>query len=120
MMKNEPTRRNFLGRSLGAAIALLAAKGFHVTEVKAQEGALITIAGLTSCGGARPHVHGFEARLNLETGEFSGTTNSTISTGQEKSAPHTHAIADTVDPFDFDAVVATSTSGGHIHQVRPN
>ena len=119
-MKNESTRRGFLGTSLSAALAMLAAKGFQVTDVKAQNGALVCITGLTSNAGGRPHIHGFEGTLNLETGEFSGTTTSTISTGKEESTPHTHDFTDTVNPLDFDAVVDTSVTGGHTHQVRPN
>lgn len=119
-MKNKTTRRNFLGRGLGATLACLAAQGFNVTEVKAVDGGLITITGLTSASGLRPHVHEFEATLNLKTGEFSGSTTSTISTGKEASSPHDHDIDDTVDPFDFNAVVVTSVTFEHTHRARPN
>lgn len=119
-MKTQTTRRNFLGTGLGAALAVLASKGFNVTDVRAGDGDLITITGLTSAAGLRPHVHGFEAKLDLKTGEFSGATTSTISVGKEESTPHGHEIDDKVDPFDFDAAVETSEENGHIHCARPN
>lgn len=118
---SQPTRRNFLGTSLGAALAFLASKGLYVTGVKADEGSsLVTIMGLTSEAGLRTHIHGFTATLNLDTGEFSGATTSTLSTGEEESTPHPHNINGTVDPFDFDATLQTSETSGHIHLVRPN
>ena len=123
-MKNETTRRDFLGTSLGAALALLASRGFNVTGVRAQDGgSSIVISGLTSSDSDdvfASHIHGFQATLNLLTGQFTGSTNSTLATGKQEVRNHSHAINDSVDPSDFDAVVETSATPVHTHLVRPN
>ncbi len=117
---SQPTRRKFIGTGLGGALALLATKGFAVTEVKAQNGRVLTIAGLTSTSGLTAHVHGFEATLDLDTGDFSGTTTRTINVDGTDPFPHLHDIAGTIDHFDFDAIVESGLTGGHTHQARPN
>ncbi len=117
---SQPTRRKFIGTGLGGALALLATKGFAVTEVKGN-GRIVTIAGVTSTSGLPQHVHGFEATLNLDTGDFSGTTTATINVDGSDPSPHIHGIAGTLgDAFDFDAMVESSLTGGHTHQARPN
>jgi hypothetical protein len=117
---SRPTRRDFIGTGLGGAIAFLASKGFTVTEAIAQSGNQVAIAGLTSTSGLTPHVHGFEATLDLSSGDFSGITTRTISVEGGDPFPHVHDIAGTVDPFNFDEMVETSLTGGHTHQARPN
>jgi|GEM_PF-5132193 len=118
---SQPTRRKFIGTGLGGALALLATKGFAVTEVKEEKGRMVTIAGVTSTSGLTAHVHSFEATLNLDTGDFSGTTTATINVDGSDPFPHTHDIAGTLgDAFDFDAMVESSPTGGHTHQARPN
>ena len=117
---SQPTRRDFIGTGLGGALALLASKGFTVTEARAQEGNQVTIAGLTSTSGLTPHLHGFEATLNLATGEFSGITTTTINVEGGDPFPHTHNVAGKADPFDFDATLETSLTVGHTHLARPN
>src|SRR5258708_7389593 len=118
---SQPTRRKFIGTGLGGALALLATKGFAVTEVKEKNGRIVTIAGVTSTSGLTAHVHSFEATLNLDTGDFSGTTTATINVDGSDPFPHIHDIAGTLDdPFDFDAMVESSPTGGHTHQARPN
>ncbi|MBI1747534.1 MAG: hypothetical protein HYR55_13225 [Acidobacteria bacterium] len=122
-MNSETNRRHFLGTGLSAVLALLAARGFNVTQIKAQKGPSITITGLTSAGSDSffaAHVHGFQATLNLETGEFSGTMTATIATGEEAVTAHPHTITASVVPFDFDAVAETTPTPVHTHQVRPN
>ncbi len=116
---SQSTRRNFIGTGLGGALAFLAAKGFAVKEVKAQGNKLVTIQGLTSVAGATPHVHGFSATLNLDTGEFTGMTTTTINVDGSEPTPHIHGIDGKVDPFDFDEAVETSAVP-HIHLARPN
>lgn len=117
---SQPTRRKFIGTGLGGALALLATRGFAVTEVKGQNGRVFSIAGLTSTSGLPVHVHSFEGTVNLDTGDFSATTTATINVDGSDPFPHSHDIAGTIDPFDFDAMVESTLIGSHSHQARPN
>lgn len=117
---SQRTRRNFIGTGLGGALALLATKGFAATDVKSQNGSQVLITGLTSTSGSMRHVHGFEATLDLSTGEFSGTTTTTIGVEGSEPPPHTHDIASAVEPFDFEAEVETGVTSFHTHLARPN
>lgn len=118
---SQPTRRKFIGTGLGGALALLASKGFAVTQVKGQSGRTVMIAGITSVGGSPAHVHTFEATLNLDSGEFSGTTTLTINVDGSDPFPHLHDFAATLaDAFDFESIVETSVTFFHAHLTRPN